>query len=121
MNGAGAALTDAAAEFCADEIEMIAKYPQKGSVGGHVHSVGLAVYLQGEFTHGERNAERSRETRVKKTGSRMAGVNSPVDAMDKQKLQKSQDVFALENLLRTGRNKGRGTGSVRSVGRASRP
>jgi hypothetical protein len=52
MNGAGAALADAATEFGANEVEVIAKYPQKWGLGSHVHGTGLAVNLEGELSHG---------------------------------------------------------------------
>ena len=45
MHGARAALADAATEFGANEVEVIAEYPQERGLGSHVHSAGLAVNL----------------------------------------------------------------------------
>jgi hypothetical protein len=53
VNGAGAALTDAAPEFGADEVEVVAEDPEERGLGSHVHGAGLAVNLQGELSHRE--------------------------------------------------------------------
>ena len=52
MDGAGAALADAATEFGANEVEVIAEHPQERGLGSHVHGAGLAVNLEGELSHG---------------------------------------------------------------------
>lgn len=54
MHGASAALADPAAEFSADEVEVIAQNPQKRGLGSHVHGAGLAVNLEGELSHGNK-------------------------------------------------------------------
>jgi hypothetical protein len=48
MDGAGAALRDAAAELRAGQAEIFTKHPEQGSVGINVYLVPFAVHDDGD-------------------------------------------------------------------------
>jgi hypothetical protein len=51
MHSTRATLTDSAAVFCTDQIEMIPQHPQQRSISGNIHGFLLIVDVKGIFTH----------------------------------------------------------------------